>query len=738
MVRPAGPAADVTLQKMSRYRSVREAKSVDRHEKALSPQLGATSDQNPSIARSMSRYRRNRPSANNTTTAPINTPAPPLPDLACAKAQRVSPSPDAKLSPSAQEERAREKHRQDAMAQLEGEKQSSAEITLRPVKSEKHVRVKKDVGKTKLTRSAPTAADVESRRASAHAPSHDNTRKSFFQKMGLTKAQDSAPKYIGVGGGGIVPGIDAPISAVNAGERQVLVQYSDALLKLSVTPSTQVQDLLLSASQKLSRDIDPEKFIVRESFHQVGLERNLREYERVRDVMNSWSHDADNRLIIIPPSSMDALAQLDAHLVPSEKPAETSVYLYYSQRPGKWDKRWVTLYPNGQVTIAKKESSKDPTAICHLSDFDIYKPNARALAKEIKPPKKICIAIKSQQKSSMFLSTEKFVHFFSTNDSAMADKWFTVTQAWRSWYLVNKMGATEKSDAGIPLPLRSLTNRQNAEMGPRPSTAKDVYAHKKSSRDHAPPPSSFPKDLAIDTLPGRPSAEMDTTTFSPTGLLGRSYSQRKQAMHERDERAKRAKEEPFTEQGLLNERPLNPPDYSNSRTNTMTRAPDGLSPSLSVSQKPKPLIDLTPIFQEAPQHVRKGRGVTVEPGVKLVDAATGPELAVNTIVIPPATSWRRPSVEVAPPSRNRSNTARSVRQVASPHKSSQLSSAEGSPIVPSNPFQPNSLLTSEKVTSQPKLSKRRGVATGDRNATQPMLDLSPENPFAEGSLLRQL
>jgi hypothetical protein len=31
-----------------------------------------------------------------------------------------------------------------------------------------------------------------------------------------------------------------------------------------------------------------------------------------------------------------------------------------------------------------------------------------------------------------------------------------------------------------------------------------------------------------------------------------------------------------------------------------------------------------------------------------------------------------------------------------------------------------------------------GVATGDRNATRPLLDISVDNPFVEGSLLRQL
>jgi len=758
MVRPAVPAANTAPQKLSRYRSVREANGANCHEQPVhraQSAVGTTTDENLSIARSMSRYRRNRLPANTTTAAPTASRKPPMSDHACAQAQAVPPLPDAKHYPSAQEDHARERHRQDAMKQLTGGRQTSPPIPLRPVKSE-NARGNKDVGRTKPTRSTPEARNLEGRQANAHISSNKDTRKSFFQRVGLTKNKDPmrsdkpAPRYIGVGGGGIVPGTDAPISAVNAGERRVTVQYHDTSIEMPVNPSTQVQDLLLSASKKLSGDIDPEKFILVESFHQIGLERNLRRYERVRDVMNSWAHDGDNRLIVIPPSSMDVLAQLDAQLVPDKKPGETSVYLYYSQRPGKWIKRYVTLCSNGQVTIAAKESSKDHTAICHLSDFDIYRPNARALAKEIKPPKKICIAIKSQQKSSMFLSTDKFVHFFSTSDRAAADKWFEVTQAWRTWYLVNKMGATERVKPGVALPTRSLTNRHTGDAGSRPSSSKEMYSQKKkSSREYAPPPPSYPEDLTIGTSvtgrspsPGRPSEEIDATAFSPHGLLGRTYTLRKKAMHERDEREKREKEEPFMDQGLLIEGSVHTPDHSsnhqNSRSNTMTRASDGLSRSLSTSQKPKPLVDLTPVFHEAPQHTRKGRGVTVEPGVKLVDAATGPDFVANTVAIPPATAWRRPSAEVPSVNRNRSNTARSLRQDPQPHRPSQMSSAEGSPTVQANPFQPNSLLASTRVASQGKPFTGRGVATGDRNATQPMLDLSPENPFAEGSLLRQL
>ncbi|KAJ5089039.1 hypothetical protein N7532_007723 [Penicillium argentinense] len=746
---------------------------------------GQANEQNPSIARSMSRYRRNRrpPSGN----APTPTPA--IPHPAYNQPMPV-PLPDkTQKSWAADEERAREKHREDAMAQLTGE-----DLPSRPVR--RHERSQKNLQPRQTSEPAPAkqlASQVDGRRHQSGArPASDEHRKSFLQKIKLSKSKETMneppPRYIGVGGGGIVPGTDAPVSAVNAGNRQVLVQYSDVSNHLVVTPSTRVTDLLQTASRELSPEIDPEKFILIESFRQVGLERSLRRYERVRDVMNSWTHDADNRLVVVPPSSMDALAQLDARQVPAEKPSETTVYLYHSQRPGKWDKRYVTLRPDGQVLIAKRENLKDSASICHLSDFDIYSPSARAMAKEIKPPKKICFAIKSQQKSSMFLSTEKFVHFFSSNDRAMADKWYRVVQRWRSWYLVNQLGVAEKAEGETQtgLPKRSLTQKSSrnpksvsneaplvdilADPEPllpfgagtaarsRPSPARDIFSRKKSTREHAPPPSAFPKALALDTgasddgplVKGVTAEEIDASTFSPTGLLGRTYTHRRQVMEERE---KRNKQDPYAVPDFVNESPSyspsDPVHYQNGRTATMTSTapPSGAlnrnkPVSQSQSQKQKPLVDLTPVFQEPPQHTRKGRGVKVDPGTQLIDAATGPDLTPGIVNIPPATAWRRPSVDVSPQtsqSRYRSNTLRGTRHVPEP-KACSAGSVNNSPSSPNNPFISNTLLSHSacrQATSVPsKPYTGHGVATGDRNATRPMLDMSPENPFAEGSLLR--
>ncbi|KAJ5272381.1 hypothetical protein N7478_007506 [Penicillium angulare] len=781
-------------RKPSRYRSTREgsraatdlgcgAAMTNTNTRPGRSQSSACSSEpnpnaNPSIARSMSRYRRNRPptASNGNTRTGKNA----VSDQ--ARAQPVLAPPMPRIVSTAQEETLREKHRLDAMEQLTGGSGLSKFSAVTKIPN----------GSSFSSQPAPSPSEESSspmKSLRGHRPRSNpsvNTgeRKSFLQKVKLSRTKESSakeqpvPRYIGVGGGGIVPGTDAPISAVNAGERYVLLQYSDVTLYMPITPSTLVSDLLLSASEQLHSDIDPEKFILIESFHQVGLQRPLRRYEHVRDVMNSWAHDGDNRLIIIPPSSIDALDQVDAQKVPSEKPAETTVYLYHSQRPRKWDKRYVTLRPDGQIVISKKENSKDHTSICHLSDFDIYSPNPRAMTKEIKPPKKICFAIKSQEKSSMFLSTENFVHFFSTSDRNNADKWYNIVQQWRSWYLVHTLGAlqsfesesphtkhypTENGSQGISTDSH-LLNRipgptdPGSRMRPsmdqtRSSALKDAFSRKQSTREHRPPPSrQFPELRAINThtsdtsddgplVKGITPEEIEEETFSPTGLLGRSYTQRHRAMRERQENEKRANQDPFNPEGLLNEEQIQSPTIAPPTSTLITR-------TKSIKQSNKPLIDLTPVFKEAPQHIRKGRGVTVDSGMPLIEAATGPELTPSCMSIPPAATWRRPpapapaqaqvtDIPPVPQIRTRANTIRSVRHASQPRPGT--SSAGASPSSPAVPFLPNSLLASNGYASTGAgVPIGHGVATGDRNATRPMLDMSPQSPFAEGSLLHQL
>ncbi|ERF71207.1 hypothetical protein EPUS_07890 [Endocarpon pusillum Z07020] len=569
----------------------------------------------------------------------------------------------------------------------------------------------------------------------------------------------------------VVPQYDAPVSAVNAGERHVLVKCNASSLTLPVTPSTTPKDIIHSASLAMSEPIDSSRSKLVESFTQLGLERPLRNYEHVRDVMNSWDHDAQNSFIILPLGNDGHDDQLDLAVVPKQQPGDTSVYMYHSQRPKTWDKRWMTLRPDGQVTIAKRQG-QETSNICHLTDFDIYTPTPGQQTKRIRPPRKLCFAIKSQQKSNMFLNGANFVHFFATGDRMVAKEWYKAVQGWRSWYLVNVLGEGQTSKRASMTtnsvrPATAKTQRRasidaatyqagsfkpavdldhdglhlsDPSPAPRASRSADVFhARKTLSRDRAPPPSAFLNKLSKDAESGAPTTnhqrmpsiakgpvpgEGHDSTFAPTGLLGRTYSQRQRAQRDRE--------------------------INGGRTRSMASVepPTGLTrkaSTKSVRQMPKPLIDLTPQYQEPPQHVKKGRAVIPEPGQQLVEVATGLELLPGAIMTPSATTWRRPQAQSPP----RENLGRPRgKSMHTDRRSMTIDGNRPRPSMDTGRPQMNDhggflqgglLARTQSKRAQGDRWTGHGVRTGDRNAAdKPMIDLQSPNQFADGSLLRQL
>lgn len=434
----------------------------------------------------------------------------------------------------------------------------------------------------------------------------------------------------------VAPRFDAPISAVNAGSRMVRVKYEGTEISVPITPSTTPLDIIRATARQSSAPIDERSTVVLEAFKQVGLERPLRKYEHIRDVLNSWDYDAQNTLLIVKSPTGGKDDDLDAENVSKSQPGETTVYIHHSQKPGHWDKRWVTLRSDGQVVVAKKNGGES-TNICHLSDFDIYIPTPRNTSKKIKPPKKVCFAVKSQQKSSMFMITANFVHFFSTSDRQLATSWYKAVQEWRSWYLVNVMGEGQKvkdvsRDPATNNIRRGVVNDtsalQHTFAGPesrkqedsQPAASISPIKHPKTKVG----PSSYPPNVARNTSPflnqqHQPQISPPPDPFAPTSLLGCTYTQRQKAQQR-------------TSYDDLP--PALPPP-------TLGHAHPPPSTTSSTRRPPKPLVDLTPQYQPPPQHTRKGRGVKPEqiPAGGLVEVATSPKVTIQT---PPSREWRRP------------------------------------------------------------------------------------------------
>ncbi|OCK81011.1 hypothetical protein K432DRAFT_296510 [Lepidopterella palustris CBS 459.81] len=659
------------------------------------------------------------------------------------------------------------------------------------------------------------------RRKAEDSPENPATTSKSKQRSNTIANDNGPPTTIIPGGGGAVPGIDAPKSAVNAGDRRVRVECNKSFILLPVTPTTTPLDLIRSASTCLSEPINAKASVLLESFSKVGLQRPLRHYEHVRDVMNSWDDDKQFSLVLVDSASGGIDEELSSSQVPSSRPDGITCFIQYSQKPGKWSKRWVTLRSDGQMLLAKNEAGKESANVCHLSDFDIYSPTPRKL-KSVRPPKKICFAVKSQQKSSIFTDESSFVHFFSIPDKETGTAFYKAIQGWRSWYLVNVMGEGQQKpkaadstgsngysgdrnmsgskpqsnvsglhtrnasvdshyQLGTFSPLLDLSQfGQEDKRDRRGETSfandmlsaidtKALHSRKLSTRIKGYPPVSYkPGHISKDSIShnsnrlnsltqSTSSHSADEETFAPTGLLGRTYSQRQRQQQEREK-----KNTPFTDgPSLLNSFNATTSYITHAsfesaggggglgrnasvRSTTRSRESSDLHRNSSTRVKPKPLIDLTPQYREPPQHARKGKGFVPDTmGTQpLISSATSPEEAIK---IPPSTDWRaRPSIPAGAGighgtygggghERTRSLRVGGGGAMPTGLAAYAANNHSGAPEDETDAFTGRGLLAHTGF-SQGGVGVGHGVMDGSK-AKGPMLDVSDRSQFVPGSLL---
>lgn len=621
-----------------------------------------------------------------------------------------------------------------------------------------------------------------------------------LEKRNISKpAPYEEPPTIKPGGGGVVPGTDAPISAVNAGDRQVLVECGKSKILFPVTPSTTSVDIIRSASVCMAERIDPKSAVLIESFGSVGIQRPLRRYEHVRDVMNSWDSDRQNNLILVDPGTGSSEAELSVAGAPKSKPQDQSWFFSFSQKVGKWDKRYITLRSDGQITVQKDpDKSKDATNVCHLSDFDIYTPTQEKVRRKIKPPKKICFAIKSQQKTSVFESTHNFVHFFSTNDRQTADDFYATVQGWRSWYLVHVMGEGRKPkspeitgpllekevgasnvhragnsmDSGYQLgtfkPLidvdqfdRPSTNNR-VDQAPTATSGgftkssnqfdTTVSPERRTSRRRQNPPASIGNRAVLgddeplvkltrqSSTDKRRSSLDQKEEFLATGLLGRGYSHRQKDHGPRESQ----KANPFT-----NGRNLLSSGYDDKEEDTSGRRSSDLAPKRTHSTRAQhahkttnsgDLYRSNSRAKDAPKPLVDLTPQYREPPQHAKKGrGYNPDALGSGALIENATSPEDPLG--VPPStdwRNRNTSGANATHARSNSLSRNAPTSRSVRRPAENAFTGEGLLAGAQGQSGWGGGNRgRGVMDGS-HAKGPMVDLSERSQFAQGSLLNKV
>ncbi|KAG9242284.1 hypothetical protein BJ878DRAFT_516337 [Calycina marina] len=491
------------------------------------------------------------------------------------------------------------------------------------------------------------------------------------------------------GGGDIVPRIDAPMSASNAGARRIQVRCKQSTINLPVTPETTPKDIIYSAANILSHDISPTAAVLLESYTPLGLDRPIRRYEHIRDIMNSWDRNDRNTLVIQNSDAFSFDTTLEASSVPKASPKDITVCMYHAHKNGRWNKRYITLLSTGQIFTSKKNdakiSDKDSQSLCHLSDFDIYSPTRQELRKNLRPPKKHCYAIKSQQRNIMFESTINFVHFFCTEMEDISNIWYKAVQRWRSWYLVNKLGESNTAPKSKIVEVMRPTTKASSAHRVEVSIDEDPYTvgafkplvdmerfdKPAMHQNHENPALKIPFHLR-NGMPGQvrekrcryptpvtynvPS-EPKEREFAATGLLGRTYLQHRNSVREREAIEKNGFQPPAGLPSFAAADSRRSLSVTSTRTGhrSATSAGQGeLQRDATTKERPKPLLDFTPQFKEPPQwdKSKSGHGVAAPSCNLLVEAATtsdntSAELASTTVFRRDTRTGRRPTISGA-------------------------------------------------------------------------------------------
>lgn len=415
--------------------------------------------------------------------------------------------------------------------------------------------------------------------------------------------------------------------------QRVIVRCLSSTITLPFTAETSSVDIVVSSAEKTNHVITPTTCVVTECYFMLGLERPLRRYERVRDVLNSWDNDEQNSLLILPCDSPKDDRGLDLDSVPrtNDPPPGFCVQLHHSARPGKWNKRWITLLDSGQVFASKRADAspldKDSIALCHLSDFDIYSPKDSEMRRNLKPPKKFCYAIKSQQKTNVFPNGENFVHFFCTDDDKLASRFYDLVHGWRSWYLVNRLVDLARKEKPPQITHSPLLGGKDAgkstDKGPRVSIDETSYRTEEPLMDV----SGFkvPDIPRIDTTltkqsfrdsprpRGSASPQSETSEkereFFAGGLLGDTYDKRKQeevaSAHSRGHDAKAA-DGPFTEgPSLLNGRVSAAAAVAAERSEPKSWFPSAAEHSARARGQSGPSVNRRPMTADAAAQLRR-------------------------------------------------------------------------------------------------------------------------------------
>lgn len=172
-------------------------------------------------------------------------------------------------------------------------------------------------------------------------------------------------------------------------------------------------------------ELDGRDWMLWELANEFGMERPIRDYERLADVFTSWNKESRLNALMLKQTPL--AVSLSRKYLPNSSPT-FSGWVQWEVKKGKWQKRWLELREHS-LFLCKKDNGKDAALLCSLSKFDAY-----VVKRVTKAPKPFVFAAKSCDSIAMFENPADCVHSFCC-DSDDGKDWLEKILLARSYVL---------------------------------------------------------------------------------------------------------------------------------------------------------------------------------------------------------------------------------------------------------------------------------------------------------------
>ncbi|KAK4050502.1 hypothetical protein OIO90_005085 [Microbotryomycetes sp. JL221] len=202
-------------------------------------------------------------------------------------------------------------------------------------------------------------------------------------------------------------------------EQRVFVGDHTRKMRVQVSAATTCGDVVMTAKKQglltFGVDIDG-GFSLWEICRVLGVERPIREYEFVSDIIKSWDHDTN--ILIIKRTPLWPLLSASLRISPATPQGS---FVQLEVKKGKWAKRYLNIKDNA-IWQGKSEKPKDASVLCQLSSFEVFFVANHAVG-ELRAPKPFVFALKSKLPRAHYENESEYCHFVSVKTQDELTKW---------------------------------------------------------------------------------------------------------------------------------------------------------------------------------------------------------------------------------------------------------------------------------------------------------------------------